>query len=144
MRTFETDDDHVIIRLDTGDLVLESIREACDEHDVDTGAVVSAIGTTRNLRVHFLHTDDLDQKQADRNTMVELDGCWEIAAIQGLIADGEPHLHVTAWDGDRSIAGHLEEENEINALGEIVIRKLSGVELTRAPNEFGVSMLEER
>ena len=144
MRTFETDDGHVVIRLDTGDLVLESIREACGDHDVDTGAVVSAIGTLRNLCVHYLHTDDLAQERADRNTMVELDGCWEISGIQGLIADGEPHLHVTAWDGDRTIGGHLEEGNEINALGEILVRRLEGIELIREPNEYGVSMLERR
>ncbi|MFB6135852.1 MAG: PPC domain-containing DNA-binding protein [Halobacteriaceae archaeon] len=142
MRTFATDDGHVVVRLDTGDLLLESVREACADHGVHTGAVVSAIGTLRNLNVHYLHTDDLEQEQADRNTMLELDGCWEVTAVEGLIADGDPHLHVTAFDGERTVAGHLEEGNEVNALGEVLIRDLEGLELTRRPNEHGVSTLE--
>lgn len=144
MRSFPAEDGHVIVRLDRGDLVLESIREACREHDIDTGAVVSAIGTLRNLRVHYLHTDDLEQSREERNTIVHDEGCWEIAGIDGIIADGEPHLHVTAWDGARAIAGHLEEGNEVNALGEILIRAFEDVRLTREPNALGVSMLERR
>lgn len=144
MRTFPTDDGHVVVRLDTGDLVLESIRRACEDHGVDTGAVVSAIGTLRNLRVHYLHTDDLDRSSEERNTVLDLDGAWEVSGIQGMIADGEPHLHVTAFDGERTIAGHLEEGNEVNALGEVLIRKLDGPSLTRRPNEHGVSMLERK
>lgn len=144
VRTFTDGDGHVIVRLDTGDRVLESIREACEEHAVDTGAVVSAIGTLRNLNINYLHTADLEQEQTDRNTDLELGGCWEVSGVQGLIADGDPHLHVTAHDGERTVAGHLEEGNEVNALFEILIRNLDGPQLTRRPNEYGVSMLEER
>lgn len=144
MRTYTSGEDHIVVRLDTGDMVLESIREACAEHDVETGAVVSAIGTLRNLNVHYLHTDDLEQEQEDRNTVLELDGCWEVSGIQGLVADGEPHLHVTAFDGDRTIAGHLEAGNEVNALAEILLQRLDGPALTRRPNEHGVSVLEPR
>ncbi len=144
MRTFESDDGFVVIRLDKGDLVLESIEAACEQHDVDTGAVVSGIGTLSHLHVHYLHTADLEAERSDRNTFFEDDGCWEISAIQGMIADGTPHLHVTAWDGETSVAGHLEEGNVINALGEILIRKIDGLKLTRRPDQYNVSMLEER
>lgn len=144
METFRTSNDHVIISLESGELLLESIQDACETFDIDTGAVVSAIGTLRNLRVHYLHTDDLAKSQSERNTMVDLDGCWEVSGIQGLIADGEPHLHVTAWDGERTIAGHLEEGNEVNALAEIAIRSFEGVHLERRPNASGVSMLRQR
>lgn len=144
MQSYETTDGHVIIQLERGDYVLESITEACQEHDLTDGAVVSAIGTLRNLRVHILHTDDLAQDRSERNTIIERDGCWEISGIQGLVANGDPHLHVTAWDGEETIAGHLEERNEINALGEICVMRLRGVSLDRSPNEFGVSVLENR
>ena len=144
MRSFEADDGSIVVGLETGDLVLESIRQACAEHEIDTGAVVSAIGTLRNLSVHYLHSDDLTQDQEDRNTVLEFDGCWEISGIGGLIANGEPHLHVTAFNGDRTIGGHLEEGNEINALGEVLIRPIKGLKLTRELNEHGVSTLEHR
>ena len=140
MQTFSTDDG-VIIRLDTGDLVLESIRKACADFDIHTGAVISAIGTMRNLHVHYLHTDDLDEPE--RNTFLEFDGAWEVSGVQGLIADGEPHLHITAYDGERTIAGHLEDGNEVNALFEVYIKRLDELRLTRAKNEDEVSILVE-
>jgi predicted DNA-binding protein with PD1-like motif len=144
MQTFTTNDDHLVIRLDTGDMMLESIRAACEEHAVTDGTVVSGIGTLRNLHVHYLHADIETGEKDDRNTFLELDGCWEISGIDGLVADGEPHLHLTAYDGERTVVGHLEEGNEVNALGEVVVRELDGADLTRRPNEFDVSMLERR
>lgn len=144
MQSFETTDGHIIIQLGRGDYVLEAIREACADHNLTDGAVVSAIGTLRNLRVHILHTDDLTKDRSERNTIIERDGCWEISGIQGLVANGDPHLHVTAWNGEDTFAGHLEEGNEINALGEVCVMRFEGVSLDRQPNEFGVSMLENR
>lgn len=140
METFPTEDG-VVVRIDTGEQVLESIREACADHDVHTGAVITAIGTLRNLHVHYLHTSDLDEPE--RNTFLEFDGAWEVSGVQGMIADGEPHLHVTAYDGERTIAGHLEDGNEVNALFEVYVKRIDELRLTRAPNEDDVSVLVE-
>lgn len=141
MDSFESSDGHVIVRLDPGDLVLESLREAIDEHGVDTGAVVSGIGTLGNLNVHYVHTTDLTDDQAGRNTHLELDGAWEVTNVEGVVADGEPHLHVSAFDGERTVGGHLEEGNEINVLGEFAIREIEGLSLTREPGERNISQL---
>lgn len=75
MDTFETDAGYVVVSLESGDGLLESIKAACGEHDVDTGAVVSAIGTLTNLNVHYLTTDDLTADRSERNETHELDGC---------------------------------------------------------------------
>jgi predicted DNA-binding protein with PD1-like motif len=144
METYESAEGYVVVRLDTGDDALQSLQQACEDHKIDIGAVVSAIGTFRNLRIHYLNTDDLDQPEEDRDTILELNGSWEVSGIQGLIADGEPHLHVTAYDGERTIAGHLEEGCEINALGEVLIRRIDDLQLHRTPNEFNVATLESR
>ena len=141
METFESDDGHVIVRLDRGDMALESIREACERHDVDTGAVVSGIGTFSNLNIHYVDRTDLPEEQADRNVDMNLEGSWEIG---GAIADGEPHLHVTGFNGERTVGGHLEEGCEVNVLGEFTIKKIDGLELTREPGEHNVSQLTER
>jgi len=144
MRSFESDAGYVAVGLETGDLALESIRTACEDHDVGTGAVVSAIGTLCNLNVHYLHTDDLTADREERNTVLELDGCWEVSGVQGLVAGGDPHLHVTAYDGERTIAGHLEEGCEVNALFEVLLRRIDDLDLVRRPDESGVSTLQER
>ncbi|SER40356.1 PPC domain-containing DNA-binding protein [Natrinema salaciae] len=144
MESFESDDGHVIIRLDRGDMVLESIAQACEDHDVDTGTVVTGIGTVSNLNIHYVDRTNLPDDQVDRNVDLELERAWEVTDINGVIADGEPHLHVTAFDGERTVGGHLEAGCEVNVLGEVTIRKLSGLSLERRPGERNVSRLVRR
>lgn len=143
METFESDG-HVIVRLDRGDLALESITDACEKHDVDTGVVVSGIGTFSNLNVHYVNRTDLPEDKADRNVSLTLDGSWEVTNVGGIVADGEPHLHVTAFDGERMVGGHLESGCEVNVLGEFTIRKLDDISLHRRPGENAVSQLQRR
>ena len=144
MDTFASDDDHVVVRLDRGDLALESLAEACETHGIDAGVVVSGIATFSTLNIHYVHRTDLPKDQSQRNTNLELSGSWEVTNVNGVVADGEPHLHVTAFDGDRTVGGHLEEGCEVNVLGEFTIRELSGLELERRPDDHGVSKLRER
>lgn len=141
MESFESDDGHVIVRLDRGDMALESIERVCTEHDIDAGAVVTGIGTFSTLNIHYVDRTDLPDDQTERNVALELQGAWEITNINGIIADGEPHLHVTAFDGERTVGGHLEAGCEINVLGEVTIRKLPGLSLERTPDENEVSRL---
>lgn len=144
MESFESSDGHVIVRLDRGDMALESIERACEEHAVDTGAVVTGIGTFSTLNIHYVDRTDLPDDQSDRNVDLELEGAWELTEINGVIANGEPHLHVTAFDGDRTVGGHLEPGCEVNVLGEITIRKIEGLSLERSTGEQNVSQLTQR
>jgi len=144
MESFESDDGHVVIRLDRGDMALESIERACETHNVDTGAVVSGIGTFSNLNIHYVDRTDLPEEQSERNVTLELDGSWEVTNVGGAIADGEPHLHVTAFDGERTVGGHLEHGCEVNVLGEFTIRKIEGLSLTRRAGPNGISQLQRQ
>ena len=144
MESFEADDGHVVVRLDRGDLALESITEACERHGVDTGVVVSGIGTFETLNIHYVNRTDLPERSEDRNVRLELEGAWEVTNVDGVVADGEPHLHVTAFDGDRTVGGHLESGCEINVLGEVAIRPIEGLSLERRPDERNVSRLVRR
>ena len=58
-------------------------------------------------------------------------GCYEISAIQGIIADGEPHLHVTLCEGDKTIAGHLEDGCKVMTLAEIAILRADAGKVRR-------------
>lgn len=142
MQSFESESGYVVIRLDPGDLVLESILSVCEKHNIKTGAVISGIGTFRNLHIHYFKGDG--PADEDGNIFIESNEPWEITGIEGVIADGEPHLHVTAFNGDQTIAGHLEKGNETNALGEVLIRKIDDLDLIRSPNKYDIPMLEER
>jgi len=48
----------VVIGIQPGEMLLESIEEACRERDIRNGAVVSGIGTLDKCRMHYItHTD---------------------------------------------------------------------------------------
>lgn len=144
MRSFESDDGHVVVRLDPDDDALRGVREACDRHEIDSGAVVAGIGTFKRLELHYVHTTEFPEDRSDRNTDLSLEGAWEVTNVQGTVADGEPHLHVTAFDGERTVGGHLEEGSIVHVLGEVTIRRIDGLELARRPDERNVSRLERR
>lgn len=144
METFPDDGTHVIVRLDPGDDVLESLTTACTDHDIDTGAVVTGIGTLDTLAIHYVHRTDLPADPAERNTSVTLDGSWEVSTVNGVIADGEPHLHVTAYNGEQTVAGHLEPGCTVNVLAEFTLRDLPGLSLTRRPGQKNISKLTDR
>ncbi|WP_135304904.1 PPC domain-containing DNA-binding protein [Haloarcula amylovorans] len=141
MEAFESDDGHIVVRVDTGDDLLKAIKKVCRDEAIETGAVISGIGTLNRLEIHYLHSENLDESTSDRNTVIQSEECWEISGISGTIADKQPHVHLTAFNGDRTVVGHLEEGCIVNALGEIVIRPIEGLSIIRSPNEFGVNVL---
>ena len=46
----------VIIRLDSGDMLLESIEQVIAEANIKDGVVVSGIGTLSDTRIHMVTT----------------------------------------------------------------------------------------
>lgn len=150
MRTFEGSDGHIVVQLQPGDRALESIEEAIDKHDIDTGYVASGIGSLTQLHVHYVVPYDefpaFPEENEDVDEFIKEERAWEVGSLQGAIADGEPHLHITAFDAEsgRMLAGHLEPDSIVHALMEIVIRPIDGLELTRRPEEMDIPMLQER
>lgn len=149
MRSFEGEN-NIVVQLQPGDLALESIEEAIEEHNIDSGVVVSGIGSLNNLHIHYVVTYDefpeFPEESDDIDEYLNEEGAWEIGSLQGMIADGEPHLHINAFDAetDRMVAGHLEPESEVHALMEIVIQRLEGVDLERQPEDMGIPMLNRK
>ena len=103
----------IVLGLAPGEMLLESIQRALAEKDVRNGVVVSGIGTLKNLRMHYiLHTDF---PAADE--IVNIVRPLELVSVSGVIADGEPHLHVTVSCGQKEVwSGHLEEGSEVAKL----------------------------
>ena len=81
----------VIIRLDTGDMLLESIEQVIKEAGIKDGVVVSGIGTLSDTRIHMVTTTTYPA--------VEIFPEWkdvpmELSSVSGIIADSVPHLHM--------------------------------------------------
>lgn len=128
------------LRLDPGDLLLESIQELIKRENITDGAVISGIGTLSECRMHWVLTTGFPSLQKAETIRAPL----EVLSIQGIIADGVPHLHMSVSDTTRAIGGHVEEGCRVLYLIEMVIERYEGIPLTRRPNKYGTNMLERK
>ena len=129
------------IRLDQGDLLLESINEFIQREQISDGVVVSGIGTLDNCTYHMVMTTGyppVDQFFNVKDTPMEL------SSINGIIADGVPHIHIAFSDPNREYTGHLENGCRVLYLCEILIMELKGMNLTRIPNSKNIKELKQK
>ncbi len=127
------------MRLDRGDLLLESIMDMIKKHDIHDGAVLTAAGSLQECTFHRV-TSLAAKPQQEFMTVKE---AMEIIGVNGIIAAGEPHLHMTLSNGKGAFGGHLENGCKVLYRAEVTIAKFSGVRLARTPNAEGVPVLQE-
>lgn len=131
----------IILRLDRDDLVLESIVAAIKKHDIQDGAVLTAAGSLQACTYHAVKT--LAAKPEEQFNTKR--GAMEILQINGIIAAGEPHLHMTLGSPDGSaFGGHLENGCKVLYRAEISIAKFTGAPLARKPNKEGVPVMQKK
>ena len=78
------------MHLGKGDKVLESIQSEMDRLGVKNAVLLSAIGSMRKLTFHVI-TETTD-KSVDK--FITIEDAIEVGEMQGLILDGETHLHI--------------------------------------------------
>ena len=125
-----------------GELLLESIRAAIQAQGITNGAVVSGIGTLKTCRMHYItHTGFPPE---DR--IFTLNKPLELLSVNGLIADGEPHLHIVVSCGEDEVyGGHLEEGNQVLYLAEIAILVFNEHKMVRQPDpERRIKLLRQK
>ena len=115
-----------ILSLSPGDFVLESIKDLIKKENVKNAIVISAIGTLDQYRMHYVLTTDFPPKNKFEHWK---DKPLELAHIGGIIANGEPHLHVIVSDSEKAYAGHLEDGCRVLYLAEIVIIEIRDLNL---------------
>jgi predicted DNA-binding protein with PD1-like motif len=118
----------LVLSLEPGELLLESIVVACKKNRIRNGAVVSGIGTLKNCHLHAIVGTGFPPK----NFFFEIKKPLELLALSGLIADYEPHLHtVVSWLDKRTWCGHLHEGSRVAYLCEVAIMAFSGPAMKR-------------
>lgn len=142
MRTYECEQlgKAVVIHMSKGEDILRSITEECARLGVKNAMVVGAIGSLRKVSYHRIESLADDPV----NTYVTLEKPTELSALQGLILDGEPHLHITCCDPQHAYGGHMELGCEVQYLAEVSLVELKGADLTRRLDEFGISYIDKR
>jgi predicted DNA-binding protein with PD1-like motif len=128
------------IRLDRGDLLLESIQNTIEKYHIQDGAVLTAAGSLQECTFHAVSS--LAEKPEDKFMTVK--GPMEILNINGLIAAGEPHLHMTLSNLKGAFGGHLEKGCKVLYRAELTIAKFSGEALARKVNAENVGVLQKK
>ncbi|MFC1552172.1 PPC domain-containing DNA-binding protein [Candidatus Latescibacterota bacterium] len=130
----------VILSFDRGEKLREGIRDKMAEVGIKNAVIVSAIGTFEKARFHRIK----NVNQYPEDEIIEIDDAMELSSVDGIIADGEPHFHMTFQDMDRAYSAHLEDGSIVCYLAEIVLAEIKGVELIRIKNEYGIPLLHEK
>ncbi len=68
----------------------------------------------------------------------------ELASLQGLVVDGQPHFHMVVSDTESAYTGHLENGTTVLYLTEITLLEVSGLSLARRKNEDNIATLVPR
>lgn len=116
----------ILIRVDPGEDLLDGLKRAVAEHDVQNGIFVSGAGSIRRYHFHVVSSTDLPPE----NAFVKGDGAFDIVAITGCVLGGRVHAHITFTDDSSTLGGHLEPGCEVLtfamvALAETPARDLS-------------------
>ena len=119
----------IIASLTPGDLFLESVEKIIEKEKIETAVITSGIGSFRKFKYHTITWTGMPPK----DKFYEVDGPIEIGGIQGMIVDGEPHLHITfnnCETGETS-TGHIEHGCEVCYLVELFIEVVNGVRVKK-------------
>lgn len=120
----------VVVALRPGELLLESLSDVARRAQIHSGIVLSGIGSLTRGRIHTVSSNDYPPS----NDFIDLEGPLEVVQFGGIIANFEPHIHISLWDRERRFhGGHLEEGCEVLALAELSIQRLPKLRLTRRP-----------
>jgi hypothetical protein len=130
-----------VLRLDQGDMVLESINELIAKEGIKDAVVISGIGTLDRCTLHMVMTTGYPPVEHFESWE---DKPLELSSIDGIIANGKPHLHAVVADHEKAYSGHLENGCRVLYLAEIVIMEIKSLDLTRVYNDKNILKLISR
>jgi uncharacterized protein len=129
------------ILLDRDALLLESILDVIKQKNIQDGYVMVGSGSVQSCTYHYVTSTALKPVNAFKTVK----GPFEILNAGGIIAAGEPHVHITLSSPEKgAFGGHLEKGCRVLYLAEVTILQFRGPALTRANNQNGVSMLQPK
>lgn len=107
----------VVVRMNSGESVLEALQAAVKENGIRNGLILSGVGSLSKYNVHVVETTNLPPG----DLMLSGEGPFDILAITGAILDGRVHAHITFSDKERAMGGHVHEGCTILTFGLAVI-----------------------
>ena len=115
-----------VVRIDPYDDVLEGLTSYIEQAGIRQAAVVGGYGTLAAHHLHWVAGNTLPTE----NTFQKGEGGTEILAMNGMIVEGAPHVHVALSTPDGAYGGHLEPGCIAYVLCEIMLAELDGPEMS--------------
>ena len=116
-----------ILRIDPGEDVLESSGRFLKEAGIRQAVVLGGYGTLAAYHLHWVTHNRIPTENIFRRG----EGGIEILAMNGLVVDGEPHIHVALSTPEGAFGGHLEPGCTAYVLCEVFFAELEGATLSR-------------
>lgn len=102
--------------------LLDSIQSFAEEKKIEAGCVLSGVGSLTHVVLRL----------ANRETLSNYQGHFEIVSITGTVSIHGSHLHISISDGDgKTLGGHLVSGCKIYTTAEIVLLGFTAVAYKR-------------
>jgi uncharacterized protein len=129
------------VSLDRGALLLESIDDVLKAKNIRDGQVIISSGSVQECTYHFVTSTALKAQNEYRTVK----GPSEILSGAGIVADGEPHIHIALSNPETGVyGGHLEKGCRVLYLAEFTVFQYAGPPLTRKANQNGIQLLQQK
>ena len=116
-----------IVRIDPGEDVLASLERFVQDAGIRQAVVLGGYGTLATYHLHWVTHNRIPTENRFRRG----EGGIEILAMNGLVVEGRPHVHVALATPDGAFGGHLEAGCIAYVLCEVFLGEVQGVALSR-------------
>ncbi len=116
----------LLIRLNPGDDILLSLRQAVQENNIQTGIILNGLGSLSSYHTHVVADTNLPPE----NTFVRSAAAYDILSITGVIIDGRVHAHIVLSDQEKAMGGHMEEGCQVLTFAMIMLAETPGASMT--------------
>jgi len=116
-----------ILRVDPGEDILASVEQFIAEANLQQAVVLGGYGT---MAAYHLHWVTHNQIPTD-NLFHKGEGGIEILSMNGLVIEGQPHIHIALSNPDGAFGGHLEPGCIAYVICEIFFAEVEGAILSR-------------
>jgi len=116
-----------ILRVDPSEDILAAVEQFIADANLKQAVVLGGYGTMAAFHLHWvthnrIPTDNLFRKG---------EGGIEILSMNGLVVDGQPHIHIALSNPEGAFGGHLEPGCIAYVVCEIFFGEVEGATLTR-------------
>ncbi len=111
-----------ILRVDPGEDVLLTVRQFLQRANLRQAVVMGGYGSLAKYSLHWVTHNQIPT----HNTYGQGEGGIEILAMNGLVVDGAPHIHIALSTEAGGFGGHLEEGCIAYVLCEIFFAEVRG------------------